>query len=312
MGRYLGQHFLVGKNKLRKIVEALELRSGDTVVEIGSGHGELTKEIVQLFDRLDVRRFKIIAIEKDRRLVQALLRVVVDKRVEVVEGDALAEIKNQLIESDSRGSAQMRGGLTRIQRAKIKTKDKKLNILKNLKLVGNIPYYITGQLLRIIGESENKPSLVVLTIQKEVAERLCALRQAQGKPGMNLLSASVQFWAKPEIIGYISKKYFRPRPKVDSAIIRLRTTDYRLQQNNNSGSLWSVDGSQYFNFIKILFKQPRKTILNNLLRLPTDYGLQTTAKKEKIVKELQKIGINPNDRPQNLSIDQLFKLTSIF
>src|SRR3989344_6843843 len=205
----LGQHFLKNKAKIKKIVEAFNLENGDTVIEIGPGHGELTEKIIERLKDLKIERFKIITIEKDRELAEDLRSKIhdleLDKNVEIFEGDALKEIKNQIL--------------------KIKIANQKSKIIENLKIVGNIPYYITGYLLRILGDSEIKPSLIVLLIQKEVAERICALRQAQGKPKMNLLAASVQFWAEPKIIGYISKKDFRPAPKVDSAIIKLTTNN---------------------------------------------------------------------------------------
>src|SRR3989344_7110696 len=199
MPRYLGQHFLKNKAKLKKIIDALELKDGDIVVEVGPGHGELTQEIQKskIPETEQVRygagknqsanwrtKIKIIAIEKDINLVKFLKeKFSKDKNIEIIEGDALKEIKNQI--------------------SKIKITNQNSKIIKNLKIVGNIPYYITGYLLRILGELENKPSLIVLTIQKEVAQRVCAK-----PPKMNLLAASIQFWAEPKIIGSVSKKDF--------------------------------------------------------------------------------------------------------
>ena len=113
------------------------------------------------------------------------------------------------------------------------------------KLIGNIPYYITGFLLRTISELEHKPKITVLTVQKEVAKRICG--------EMNLLSASVRYWAEPEIIGIIPKSDFSPQPKVDSAIIRLKTINKKRETGDEAKS-----AENYHKFIKILFKQPRK------------------------------------------------------
>jgi len=274
----LGQHFLKNKAKIKKIVEALNLENGDTVIEIGPGHGELTEKIIERLKDLKIERFKIITIEKDRELAEDLRSKIhdleLDKNVEIFEGDALKEIKNQIL--------------------KIKIANQKSKIIENLKIVGNIPYYITGYLLRILGDSEIKPSLIVLLIQKEVAERICALRQAQGKPKMNLLAASVQFWAEPKIIGYISKKYFRPAPKVDSAIIKLTT-------NNQQPT--TEEAINYYRFIKILFKQPRKTIQNNLKPI--------TKNLELITNNLKLLNINPQARPQDLNLEQIMKLSQM-
>ena len=250
----LGQHFLTNKTKLQKIVGALDLRADDSVIEIGPGHGELTNEL-----RIKNYELKIIAIEKDEELVRYLQeKFAQDKNIEIIDGDILKILPE---------------------------------LAKSRKIVGNIPYYITGHLLRIIGELKNKPSLVVLTVQKEVAERICAPSQTNtGKKGrMNLLAASVQFWAEPEIIDYIPKTDFQPQPEVDSAIIKLAIGNQSL-----------ANSKDYYELIKIIFKQPRKTILNNLRA--------TNKTKEEIIKILGELKINPADRPQNLSVEQIKEL----
>jgi len=275
----LGQHFLINKKKIKKIIEALELKKGDTIIEIGPGHGELTEKL-----KVKSLKLKVIAIEKDKKLAGAIRNLIEIQKlrnyVEIIEGDAL-KILLKLTKS-----------------YKLKT--------KSYKIVGNIPYYITGRLLRILSELENKPSLIVLTVQKEVAERLIAQ-----PPKMNLLAASVQFWAKPEIIGYISKKDFRPAPKVDSAIIKLEA--------DRCGSMRKLEADRcglkqnYYRLIKILFKQPRKTILNNILEAEKR-GFMRIIEADKrgfLTKKLHKIVINPQDRPQNLTIKQIIKLSSI-
>jgi len=261
----LGQHFLINKRKIQKIVEALELRDGDTVIEIGPGHGELTTNF-KSYSPIGGLNLKIIAIEKDKELVEFLKkRFVESKNVEIIEGDVLkllSQLTNDLQQTTN-----------------------------DYKLVGNIPYYITGYLFRILGELKNKPSLIVLLIQKEVAERICAK-----PPKMNLLAAAIQFWAKPKIIANVSKKNFRPAPKVDSVIIKLDSLD--------SFAVASDSGENYYKFIKILFKQPRKTILNNLRPMINDPRLLT--------EKLQKLSINPQARPQNLDIKKIMELSTLF
>ncbi|MBI2010874.1 MAG: ribosomal RNA small subunit methyltransferase A [Candidatus Colwellbacteria bacterium] len=257
MGKRLGQHFLKDKKALKKIVAALELKSSDVVVEIGPGHGELTKFLLQANPK------KIIAIEKDLTLatkIQAQVASSKSSMVQIIEGDALKVLPLLDTKYD-------------IQNTKYK-------------LVGNIPYYITGYLLRIIGELERKPKLIILTLQKEVAERLT------GK--MNILAASVGFWGKPEIIGYISKKSFRPQPKVDSAIIKIVAKSRRSLKNSDE---------IYYGLIRILFKQPRKTILNNL-----SDGLGI-AKKE-VEEELERLGFEPKSRGESLTLAKITELTA--
>ncbi|OGM91464.1 ribosomal RNA small subunit methyltransferase A [Candidatus Wolfebacteria bacterium RIFCSPLOWO2_01_FULL_45_19] len=262
----LGQHFLINKEKIKKIIQSLELKNGETIIEIGPGHGELTRELLAISFKLleeDGRGMKIIAIEKDKALTERLNKTFADhKNVETVLGDALKVIPKII-------------------------KNYKLQA-KSYKLVGNIPYYITGYLLRIISELARKPKLCVFTVQKEVAERICAQ-----PPKMNLLAASVQFWAKPEIIDFISKKYFKPAPKVDSAIIKLTIHPKPYTPNQE----------HYYKLIKILFKQPRKTLINNLS------GGYRQMSKEKLIELIKKTGLEPNLRPQNLNLEKILGIS---
>jgi len=288
MSRYLGQHFLINKDKIKKIVEALDLKSGDVIIEIGAGHGELTLLLARNF-QFPISNFRIITIEKDKKLVQILQKKFAsDKNIRIIEGDAL-KILPKL------------------------TKSYKLKA-KSYKIVGNIPYYITGYLLRVLAELERKPSLIVLTIQKEVAQRIIALRQAQGKPRMNLLAASVQFWAEPEIIDYVSRKDFQPAPEVDSAVIKMMVRPalpYREVPVLKTSKNYSKN---YYRLIKILFKQPRKTILNNILEADKRGSMRIIEadKRGFLSKKLHKIGVSPSDRPENLSIKQIRELSTLF
>ncbi len=245
----LGQNFLKDHKVLERIAEVLGVTEKDTVVEIGPGHGELTRRI------LKYSPYKLIALEKDGELIESFLGELINEypNLEVIEADALREIPK---------------------------------IDYPYKLVGNIPYYITGHLLRVLQEAKHKPSVIVLTLQKEVANRVCAK-----PPEMNLLAATLQFWAKPEIIRYISKKSFKPSPKVDSAVIKITPL---IPQPS------AAEIAAYYPFIKSLFKQPRKTILNNLKGLG--------ASKELLLSN----NVEPSIRPQNLSIETITKIITLF
>jgi len=252
--RRLGQHFLKNQEILRKIASALEISETDIIVEIGPGHGELTRHI------LDQNPKRLIAIEKDKNLAVKLADSLQKNNLEVILGDALKELP-------------------------LLTRD----LQSEYKLSGNIPYYISGYLFRTMESLEKKPALSVFTVQKEVAGRIAA-----EPPQMNLLAASVCFWAEPKIISFVSKKDFSPAPKVDSAVILLKT---RLSES-------PIDRKNYYPFIKALFKQPRKTILNNLSALETN--------KEKLKEKLEKQGVDPSLRGQDLSFEEILELSRVF
>ena len=258
----LGQHFLKDESVLRKTADILEIGQDETVVEIGPGHGELTKYLLQKNPR------RIIALEKDPKLAGSLYKNLGlgenDPRLEVITGDAL-ELLPELLK---------KGGLG-----------------EKYKIAGNIPYYITGYLLRIVSELEPKPRLVALVIQKEVAERLSAL-----PPRMNLLSASTRFWSEPEIIRRIGAKSFSPPPKVDSALVLFKTLDKRPD----------IDPAAYYSFIRKLFKQPRKTIFNNISAGGTQEERGETKTK------LAALGIELNQRPETLGIEEITGLAREF
>jgi 16S rRNA (adenine1518-N6/adenine1519-N6)-dimethyltransferase len=265
MSSYLGQNFLKNKSKLKKIVSALKLSNNDFIIEIGGGHGELTNYLVRAAIVLD--RVDLLVIEKDKNLVKRLEAKFSNKKfIKICAGDVLKILPTFVDSSDQ----EMVG--------------------RSIKIVGNIPYYITGHLLRILSNLKAKPALIILTVQKEVAERICAL-----PPKMNILAASVQFWAEPRIIGYIDKKFFRPTPQVDSAILYLRP---RLDAN------LLIHPNQYYQFLKVLFKQPRKTILNNLQVIFSN--------KEALKKYLREFDINEQKRPQDLVVAQIVSFALVF
>jgi 16S rRNA (adenine1518-N6/adenine1519-N6)-dimethyltransferase len=257
----LGQHFLRNTEVLRTIVDTLAIVDGDRIVEIGPGHGELTTPLAATA-RDKHKRCEIICIEKDHVLIEALEVLAANERsnggaaIKIVEGDAL----KLLPEFMARGT----------------------------KLVGNIPYYITGKLLRVVGELENRPECTVLLIQKEVAERICA-----APPAMNRLAASVQFWADATIIASVPRKDFFPPPEVDSAVIILK----------NKKTQPPIDPALYYKMVRAIFSQPRKTLLNNL-----STAAKNNVTKEDIAKLMKGIGIDPGARPQDLDTDAITTL----
>jgi 16S rRNA (adenine1518-N6/adenine1519-N6)-dimethyltransferase len=246
----LGQHFLKNRKAAEISVEALSLRPEDTVIEIGPGHGELTLPL------LSGAAGKVIALERDPALASALRARNLPK-LEVVEGHALT-VLGELLERTS----------------------------GPVKIAGNIPYYITGHLLRLLSESPRRPERTVLLIQKEVAERL-----ASQPPKMNRLAASVQYWADPKILLRLGPQDFRPAPKVDSAVISLVRREP------------PAAAEPYFAALRTVFAQPRQTLAKNLRR---------TIRTEAIEARLRELGLEPTLRPQNLSIQDLVGISSLF
>ncbi len=243
----LGQNFLVDRSILKKIINAADLSSEDTVLEIGPGLGILTIELAK-------RAEQVIAIEKDKKLCEILKDVLKNyENVEIINQDAL--------------SYELR--------------------VTSYKLIANLPYYITSPVIRKFLEAEHKPELMVLMVQKEVAQRICAK-----PPHMNLLAVAVQFYAKPEIISYVSKKSFWPTPKVDSAIIKI-TSNVGFKKSY-------IDAKKFFKIVKAGFSSKRKMLKNNLS--------STSLEAKKIEKILEKLGLNPKVRAENLSVEDWVKL----
>lgn len=253
----LGQNFLIARGVLRKIVKAANLRSDDTILEIGPGIGNLTQELSQ-------KAGKVISVEKDPRMIEILKETTKNlKNVKIIQGDIL----------------------------KLDAKHYNLKP-KAYKVVANLPYYIVSPVIRKFLEMKNPPKLMVLMVQKEVAQRICAK-----PPDMSLLSVSVQFYAKPEVISFVSKKSFWPSPKVDSAILKIipRKSAYSI----------SVDQLLFFKIVRAGFSQPRKQLINNLSQ-----GLKNN--KERVMVWLLKNKIRPNQRAETLSIQDWLNLAKTF
>lgn len=262
MGQKLGQHFLISDHVLQKIAQAVEIKNGDFIIEVGPGHGELTHKILE--GEVDI---KLVLVEKDPEFVRLLeSKFADDARVKVLTHDARKFFTDKNISLLTRG--------------------------KKYKVVGNIPYYLTGYLLRLLGDLDHQPNITVLTIQKEVGERIAA-----EAPYLNKLAASVRFWAKSEFLFGISRKDFSPIPKVDSATIKLQQRKLSPRER--------LFKKQYFKLISIIFAQPRKTILNNLVS-------GTKKSREEIFLLLNKKSISPELRPQNLTSSQIFELAKVF
>ena len=254
----LGQNFLINAGILEKIVDAAELNKDDTILEVGPGTGNLTR-------LLSEKAGRVIAVEKDHRLIEDLEKEF--PAVKFIEGDILKLDINELF------------------------RNLKLEIRNShYKVAGNIPYYITSHLLKTIFERWPKPKLMVLTIQKEVAQRIVAK-----PPDMNLLALSIQLYAEPKIIGYISKGSFRPIPKVDSAVVQ-----FDLKQSPHPFA------ERVITLAKVGFISRRKQLHHNLL--PYLRNIKPEATTEDIKSLFTSIGHDPRVRAENLTLDDWIAL----
>ena len=247
----LGQHWLRDEVALRQIVQAANLKSDDTVLEIGPGPGTLTRYLV-------AKAKKVVAVELDHNLAIQLPQRLPAANLKVVEGDVL-----------------------------------KFNLTKlplDYKVVANIPYYLTAKLLRIFTETTNPPKLLVLLVQKEVAERICA-----GPGRMSLLSVSVQIKYEVQQGPILPAKRFIPVPKVDSQVVILKKRTRPLFRG--------LDEKKFFQIVRAGFSQRRKKLRSSLsggLRLP----------KTEVDQLLNSADINGDLRPESLTLEQWYKLYS--
>ena len=251
----LGQNFLQDTRALQDIVAAANLLPADDVLEIGPGLGNLTRYLA-------LAAHTVTAVELDKNLFPALETVVAPyKNVRLVQGDILRLNPADLMKST--------GYL----------------------VVANIPYYITSAILRHLLESGGHPRRLVLTVQEQVAERICA-----GPGKMSLLSLSVQVFGSPAIVGYIPAEAFYPAPKVDSAVLRVEI----LPEPVIPSALLDT----FFTLIKAGFSQKRKTLRNSL-----SGGLGVAPAKA--VETLSAAGIDPMRRAETLSLEEWGRLCSV-
>jgi 16S rRNA (adenine1518-N6/adenine1519-N6)-dimethyltransferase len=249
----LGQNFLQDPLALERIVSAAEIQPGDTVLEIGPGLGSLTRYLA-------VSAKEVVAVELDKNLFPPLKAVLSPyQNIHLIQGDIL----------------------------KLSPHD--LNLENDYVVVANIPYYITSAVIRHLLESDSKPRRIVLTVQKEVAQRICA------DPGdMSLLALSVQIYGKPRITAHIPANAFFPAPKVDSAVL--------IVDIYSSSRIKEELLNTFFKLIKAGFSQKRKTLRNSLssgLHLPPVEAADL----------LTQVNIDPKRRAETLSIEEWEKLS---
>jgi len=280
----LGQNFLVDRNTLDKIVAAAELTPNDLVFEIGAGIGTLTRELAAAAKR-------VISVEIDPGMLAVLKETTGDlSNLRIVQADVLKldipSLLAQEVLATKQGTAESQNFL--------EERDIKV------KVVANLPYCITTPVLTKLIEMHAasrygacpKLDAIVLLVQKEVAQRLAA---EPGTHPYGALSVLVQFWCSVEIISVVSRRVFLPRPKVDSAIVRLRP--------RGSPAVPVSDEQFFFKVVRAAFGQRRKTLLNALQSLP---GVRLG--RTQLEQAILDAGINPQQRGETLSIQQFANL----
>ncbi len=249
----LGQNFLNSPKIVSDIVSAGKVTNESIVLEVGPGEGVMTAELLKLAK-------KVIVIEKDHRLIPVLTETFKDEieyeKIEIIEGDIL-EINIE-------------------------------NLLKGeYKVIANIPYYITGQIIRKFLETENKPVSMTLLVQKEVALRIIARDKKE-----SLLSLSVKAYGEPKLIRTVGRGAFTPAPNVDSAVINI--------ENISNKNFIGIDPQDFFKVLHSGFAHKRKQILPNL---SIDF------QKEKVAEVFQKINLDLKSRAEDLPLETWINLT---
>lgn len=247
----LGQHWLKDETVLKEIISLLDIKNDETIVEIGPGKGALTKYLIK-------ERIKLIAIEYDESIIPYLSKKLNSEKFQIINSDFLEYNLEDLP--------------------------------KDYKIIGNIPYYITGKIIKNCLVTNNKPSLIVLLIQKEVAERLVS------KPGeMSILSTMSQFYSDIKLGPVIEVEKFDPSPKVDSQVVIIKP-------NNNSYD--QTFQKSFERVVKAGFSARRKKLHTAL-----SGGLNISINDAKDL--LSKVNINSNLRAQDLAIDDWLKLAKL-
>jgi len=252
----LGQHFLVDEGARERIVAAAELTPDEAVLEVGAGLGTLTRALAAAAGY-------VVAVEVDPRLVAVLAQELSDiANVRIVEGDILALDPAMLMEG------------------------------RPYKVVANLPYGITAVVLRHLLEARLPPERMVITVQREVAERIVA---REGR--MSLLAVSVHFYGKPQILFRLKPGAFYPRPEVESAVVRI---------DRHAHPPVSVrDPAGFFRVVRAGFCQPRKQLRNSLAA-----GLGISP--EEAAEALRRVGIDPRLRAERLRLEDWDRLAQAF
>lgn len=259
-----GQNFLIDAHVLEKIVSAAGITKDDCVLEIGPGIGTMTQYLAESAGQ-------VIAVEIDTNLLPILADTLKDySNVKVINQDILKVDINELVKEYNNG--------------------------RLIKVVANLPYYITTPIIMGLFESNVPIDNITVMVQKEVADRM---QVGPGSKDYGALSLAVQYYASPYIVANVPPNCFIPRPNVGSAVIRLtRYKEPPVQVN---------DPKLMFKLIRASFNQRRKTLQNGLNNSP-----EISFSKEEIAKAIESLGVSPSVRGEALSLEQFAQLANYF
>jgi len=265
LSRSLGQNFLTDKNIIDKIVEAPEIGPRDLVIEIGPGIGVLTAEAAR-------RAAKVVAVEIDRKLIPILKETLAEfDNIEILNQDILKTDLHKILEQNREYKGQK---------------------IEGVKIIGNLPYYITTPIIMKILEEGVPADSITIMMQKEVADRLKA---PPGSRTYGAISAAVAYYCRVDHVANVPKEVFVPQPKVDSAVLKLSLRKEKPLELANE--------KLFFQCIKAGFGQRRKTLLNSL----TGVGGYT---KEQVESALSEAGIDSKRRAETLGIEEFGKVAN--
>lgn len=258
-----GQNFLIDTHVLDKIIAAANITKDDLVLEIGPGIGTMTQYLCE-------HARQVIAVEIDKNLIPILEDTLSEyNNVKVIQNDILKVDINQLAQEENGG--------------------------RPIKVVANLPYYITTPIIMGLFESHVPIENITVMVQKEVADRM---QVGPGTKEYGALSLAVQYYAEPYIVANVPPNCFMPRPKVGSAVIRLT----RHKEN----PVQVEDEALMFRLIRASFNQRRKTLVNGLCNSP-----EVEAGKEEILAALEQMGMSPTVRGETFGLEEFAKLANL-
>ena len=259
----LGQNFLISQEVVNNIIKASEISEKDLVIEIGPGLGTLTKRLLE-------QAGKVICVELDTKMINILEeRFFLYKNLEIINQDILkVDLKNKI------------------------KQEKEKNGFEKVKIVANLPYYITTPIIMKLLEEELDLESITVMIQKEVADRLTAI---PGKKNTGAITYTVYYYTDSEEILEVPKDSFIPEPEVTSEVIKLNIRKTPIVEPKNKEKMFKV--------IKCAFTQRRKTLLNSLV------NTNILDSKQQGITMLNSLNINENIRPEELTIEQFKKIS---